>query len=194
MYTFDVPAGATDVKVVMSGGSGDADLYTQFNAEPTDSSYECRPYASGNNETCDLTQSGGTYYVRLKAYSSFSNVSLTASYTEGGNGGGGGTASPINDTVNDISVSRRNWQRYTLDLAAGYGDLNVAISGGSGDADLYVTYGSQSTSSNYDCRPYEYGNNESCAFTNPQAGTWYIDVYGYRAVNGLTLNVTANPQ
>lgn len=194
VYTFEVPAGATDVKVVMSGGSGDADLYTQFNAEPTDSSYECRPYASGNNETCDLTQSGGTYYVRLKAYSSFSNVSLTASYTEGGTGGGGGTASPINDTVNDISVSRRNWQRYTLDLAAGYGDLNVAISGGSGDADLYVTYGSQSTSSNYDCRPYENGNNESCAFTNPQAGTWYIDVYGYRAVNGLTLNVTANPQ
>jgi serine protease len=193
LYTFEVPAGATDVKVVMSGGSGDADLYTQFNAQPTDSNYECRPYANGNNETCNLTQSGGTYYVRVKAYSSFANVSLTASYTEGNNGGGNGELTPIDDTVNDISVARRGWQRYTLDLAAGYSDLNITMSGGSGDADMYVTFGSQSTTSNYDCRPYESGNNEACSFSAPQAGTWYIDIYGYRASSGITLNVKANP-
>ncbi|WP_372766831.1 S8 family serine peptidase [Pseudoalteromonas sp.] len=195
VYTFAVPAGATDVKVVMSGGTGDADLYTQFNAQPTDSSYECRPYASGNNETCNLTQSGGTYYVRLKAYSGFANVSLTGSYTEsnGGGTGGGDTLTPINDTVNDISVARRAWKRYTLDLAAGYSDLNITMSGGSGDADMYVTYGSQSTTSNYDCRPYETGNNEACSFTAPKAGKWYIDIYGYRASSGITLNVKANP-
>ncbi|MCF6456670.1 S8 family serine peptidase [Pseudoalteromonas sp. MMG024] len=192
LYTFEVPAGATDVTVSMSGGSGDADLYTQFNAAPTDSSYECRPYKSGNNETCNLTQSGGTYYVRLKAYSSFSNVSLTASYTEG-NDGGTGELTPINDTVNDVSVSRRSWQRYTIDLAAGYTDFNVTMSGGTGDADLYVTHGAQSTTNSYDCRPYESGNNESCSFSTPQAGTWYIDVYGYRAASGITLNVQANP-
>lgn len=193
IYTFEVPAGATDVKVVMSGGSGDADLYTQFNAQPTDSNYECRPYANGNNETCNLTQSGGTYYVRVKAYSSFANVSLTASYTEGNDGGGNGEITPIDDTVNNISVSRRSWQRYTLDLAAGYSDLNITMSGGSGDADLYVTFGSQSTRSSYDCRPYESGNNENCSFSSPQAGTWYIDIYGYRAASGVTLNVKANP-
>ena len=193
LYTFEVPAGATDVKVVMSGGSGDADLYTQFNAQPTDSNYECRPYANGNNETCNLTQSGGTYYVRVKAYSSFANVSLTASYTEGNDGGGNGEITPIDDTVNNISVSRRSWQRYTLDLAAGYSDLNITMSGGSGDADLYVTFGSQSTRSSYDCRPYESGNNENCSFSSPQAGTWYIDIYGYRAASGVTLNVKANP-
>jgi serine protease len=193
LYTFEVPAGATDVKVVMSGGSGDADLYTQFNAQPTDSNYECRPYANGNNETCNLTQSGGTYYVRVKAYSSFANVSLTASYTEGNDGGGNGEITPIDDTVNNISVSRRSWQRYTLDLAAGYSDLNITMSGGSGDADMYVTFGSQSTRSSYDCRPYESGNNENCSFSSPQAGTWYIDIYGYRAASGVTLNVKANP-
>lgn len=193
LYTFEVPAGATDVKVVMSGGSGDADLYTQFNAQPTDSNYECRPYANGNNETCNLTQSGGTYYVRVKAYSSFANVSLTASYTEGNDGGGNGEITPIDDTVNNISVSRRSWQRYTLDLAAGYSDLNITMSGGSGDADMYVTFGSQSTTSSYDCRPYETGNNENCSFSAPQAGTWYIDIYGYRAASGVTLNVKANP-
>ena len=67
------------------------------------------------------------------------------------------------------------------------------MSGGSGDADLYVTFGSQSTRSSYDCRPYESGNNENCSFSSPQAGTWYIDIYGYRAASGVTLNVKANP-
>ena len=189
VYTMEVPAGATDVSFAMSGGTGDADLYVKFGSAPTDSSYDCRPYKNGNSESCTGTDSGGTYYVRVKAYSTFSGVSLTGSYTE--NTGGG--IEPIDSTVNDISVSRRAWKRYTLDLAAGYSTLNVAISGGSGDADLYVRFGAQSTTSNYDCRPYKNGNNESCSFNAPAAGTWYIDLYGYSAASGVTLQVNANP-
>ena len=33
---------------------------------------------------------------------------------------------------------------------------------GTGDADLYVRFGSQPTKEAYDCRPYENGSNESC--------------------------------
>ncbi|CAM3988542.1 S8 family serine peptidase [Pseudoalteromonas byunsanensis] len=192
LYTFEVPAGATDVKVNMSGGTGDADLYVQFGSKPSDSNYECRPYAGGNNESCSLTQSGGTYHVMVKGYSAFSGVSLVASYTDGDTTTPG--AEPISLVESNISVARRSWTRYTLDLVDGYADLNVAISGGSGDADLYVTHGAQSTTSNYDCRPYESGNNESCDFQNPQSGTWYIDLYGYSAASGVTLTVTATPK
>ncbi|MCB1601820.1 MAG: M4 family metallopeptidase [Lysobacterales bacterium] len=81
-YTLAVPAGATGLKFVMSGGTGDADMYVKFGSAPTDSSYDCRPYLSGNNETCNIaTAQAGTYYVRLKAYSAFSGASLTGSYT-----------------------------------------------------------------------------------------------------------------
>lgn len=190
VYTMEVPSGATDITFTISGGSGDADLYTRFGSAPTDSSYDCRPYRNGNNETCTGTQSGGTYYIRVKAYSTFSGVTLTGSYNEGGGGPG---LEPINETISGISVSRRAWERYTLDLAAGYSNLTVSISGGSGDADLYVNYGSQSSTSNYDCRPYRNGNNETCSFNNPQGGTWHIDIRGYSAASGVTLNVRANP-
>jgi serine protease len=193
LFTFTVPQGAKNVKVAMSGGTGDADLYVKFGAQPTTSSYDCRPYAGGNNESCDLTQSGGVYHVMLKGYSAFSGVSLVGSYEES-TGTNPGTAQPINEVINNVSVSRRTWKRYTIDLADGYADLNVAMTGGSGDADLYVTFGAQSTTSKYDCRPYKNGNEESCSFTNPQAGTWYIDVYGYSASSGITLNVTATPK
>ena len=83
-YTMVVPAGASGLKFVTSGGTGDADMYVKFGSAPTDTVYDCRPYASGNAETCNIaTAQAGTYYVRLKAYSAFSGVSLTGSYTTG---------------------------------------------------------------------------------------------------------------
>ncbi len=189
-YTMDVPAGATNISVVMSGGTGDADLYVKFGSAPTDSSYDCRPYEGGNNESCpSLTQSGGTYHVRLKAYSAFSGVSLTGSYTGGSSG-----PSPINDTTSNISVSQGAWKNYPVDLVAGYANLTVTTSGGSGDVDLFVRHGAQPSSSTYDCRPYKTGNSETCSFTNPASGTWYISLNGYSAASGVTLNVTATPQ
>src|SRR5690606_20691739 len=52
------------------------------------SSYDCRPYKSGNAETCTFASpSAGTYHVRLKAYSTFSGVSLVGDYQTGGGGG-----------------------------------------------------------------------------------------------------------
>ncbi len=187
VYTMEVPANATDISFEISGGTGDADLYVRFGSEPTDSTYDCRPYVNGNNETCTGTSTGGTYYVRVKAYRTFSGVTLTGSYTEAGSG-----PAPIDSTVTDISVARNAWARYTLDLDPGYSTMTISISGGTGDADLYVNFGSQSTTSSYDCRPYLNGNNETCTFSNPQSGTWHIDIRGYRAASGVTLNATAN--
>lgn len=85
-YTMVVPAGASGLKFVMSGGTGDADMYVRFGSEPTDTTYDCRPYTNGNAETCTMaTTQAGTYYVNLKGYSAFSGVSLTGSYNTGVN-------------------------------------------------------------------------------------------------------------
>ena len=124
----------------------------------------------------------------VQAWNQISGVSLTGSY-QGSTGG----LDPISESVSGVSVGQSAWKRYTYDLPAGYSDMDIAISGGSGDADLYINYGSQSTSSNYDCRPWLGGNNESCSFNNPAAGTWYIDIYGYSNASGVTLTLTANP-
>jgi vibriolysin len=104
-------------------------------------------------------------------------------------GGTGGTGSnyDVGGTVTDISVARRKWVNYTLDVPAGSSALGFHMSGGSGDADLYVRYGATPTLSSYDCRPYLSGNNEDCTFTNPSAGMWYIGIYGYSAASGVSL-------
>ncbi|MBB1059608.1 M4 family metallopeptidase [Lysobacter spongiae] len=83
-YTLVVPAGASNLAFTLSGGSGDADMYVKFGSAPTDSSYDCRPYKSGNSESCTFASpQAGTYHVRIKAYSSFSGVSLVGDYQSG---------------------------------------------------------------------------------------------------------------
>jgi pseudolysin/vibriolysin len=190
-YTMTVPSGASNLSFTMSGGTGDADMYVKFGSAPTDSSYDCRPYKNGNAETCTFaTPSAGTWYVRVKAYSTFSGVSLLGDYSTGG---GGGSTTVINVLL--PSVSKNAWSStYSVAIPSGTTQLVVSISGGTGDADLYVRKGSAPTTSAYDCRPYKSGNTETCTFTNPTAGsTYYIAVRAYAAYSGVTLKATRTP-
>ena len=58
-------------------GTGDPDLYVRFGAKPTTASYNCRPYTSGNAETCTFNApTAGTYYINVRAYAAYSGVSL----------------------------------------------------------------------------------------------------------------------
>ena len=87
LYTLTVPAGASNLTFTMSGGTGDADLYVKFGSSPTDTSYDCRPFKSGNAESCTFPiAQEGVYHVRVKAFSAFSGVTLVADYNEGGDG------------------------------------------------------------------------------------------------------------
>ncbi|WHI46850.1 M4 family metallopeptidase [Microbulbifer sp. JMSA004] len=90
--------------------------------------------------------------------------------------------------VTNLSGRRNSWQHFTLDVPSGASSLNIDMSGGNGDGDLYVRYGATPTSSDWDCRPYVNGNNESCSFSNPTAGTWYISIQGYTSYRRVTLS------
>jgi PKD repeat protein len=278
-YTMNVPAGATGLTFVLSGGSGDADMYVKFGSAPTDTSYDCRPYVSGNSESCPVNPAQvGTYYVRVKAYSTFSGVSLTGSYSTTTNSaptanfsfttstltanftdtstdsdgtiasrswnfgdgssststnpshtyasagtysvtltvtdndgatnatsksvtvvsGGGctpsGTVLCNGTTITGLSASKNNWTSiYTLVVPAGATNLSFSISGGSGDADLYVRLGSAPTTSSYNCRPYTSGNSETCTFAAPTAGTYYVRIRAYATFSGVTLTNSYTP-
>ncbi len=64
--------------------------------------------------------------------------------------------------------------------------VTFTISGGTGDADLYVRYGSRPTTTAYDCRPYRNGNSETCSFT-ARAGTYYAMLRAYAQYSGVSL-------
>jgi Zn-dependent metalloprotease/PKD repeat protein len=273
-FTMVVPAGATGLKFVMSGGTGDADMYVKFGSAPTDTVYDCRPYATGNAETCTIaTAQAGTYYINLKAYSTFSGVSLTGSYSTGSTNTAptanftfttSGLTATFTDTSTDAqnNISSRSWNfgdgttstttspshtyaaagtytvtetvtdsgglsstksasvtvgsascggtvlcsgtavalpsvatggvsaNYTLVVPAGKTSAVFTISGGTGDADMYVRIGSAPTTTTYNCRPYLSGNAETCTFNAPAAGTYYVNVRAYSAFSGVSLKGT----
>jgi PKD repeat protein len=277
-WTMAVPAGATNLVFTLSGGTGDADLYVKFGSAPTTSSYDCRPYVSGNSETCTMSPvQAGTYYVMVNAYAAYSGVTLKGSYTAPGSGGtptanftfttsgltanftdtstdaggtigshswtfgDGGTStatSPghtyaaagtysvtetVTDSVNSTTSSKTSSvtvstascggtvlcsgvavalasqatgtvsPNYTLVVPSGQSKVVFTISGGTGDADLYVKIGSAPTTTSYSCRPYLTGNSETCTFNAPTAGTYYVNVRAYAAYSGVSLKGTITP-
>ncbi|MCU7872286.1 MAG: S8 family serine peptidase [Candidatus Thiodiazotropha sp. (ex Lucinoma borealis)] len=194
-YVFDVPAGATNLSFKMSGGTGDADLYVKFNAEPTDNSYDCRPYLQGNNETCTISNiQTGRYHVMIKGYSTFSGVSLEASYDLSNTTPVDPPVDPPSDNALTNKVAKTNLSgnagatlKYIFDVPADATNLSFRMSGGTGDADLYVKFNAEPTDNSYDCRPYLEGNNETCTISNIQTGRYHVMVKGYSTFSGVSL-------
>ncbi len=188
-FKFKVPAKASNLEISISGGNGDADLYTRFGQKPTFNTYNCRPWEDGNNETCDpvATPQQGYYYIGLNGYNSFSGVTLIASY-EKENTGNTGNELENGKAKSNLAASQDQWLYYKIKIPAGASDLRVSISGGNGDADLYTRYGSRPTDSKFDCHPYLDGNNESCEpIANPKTGYYYIGIKGWYNFSGVSL-------
>ena len=97
-FDLPVPANASNLKFQITGGpgtSGDADLYVKFGSIPTLASYDCRPYLTGNNETCTMpAATQGTWYGLLDAYAPYTDVTLVGSYEV-----------PVDLSIDDASVS-----------------------------------------------------------------------------------------
>lgn len=82
-FAFNVPSGATNLVVSISGGTGDADLYLRKGTPPTRTflGYDCAPLTYGNDEVCAVATPGAeTYHLLLYAYTPYAGVSLHVSY------------------------------------------------------------------------------------------------------------------
>jgi vibriolysin len=186
-FKLDVPAGQASLSFTISGGTGDADLYTKLGVRPTLSAYDCRPYVSGNSETCTVTSpAAGTYYVMLNAYSAYSGLTLTGTYSGVVDDGVPVLSNGVGITISGATGSLQYWKIAT---PAGK-TLTVSITGGTGDADLYTRFGAKPTTTTYLCRPYKAGNAETCTVASTSAGTYYIMIRGYAAFSGVTLKAT----
>ena len=128
-------------------------------------------------------------YSSADVVTAFNGVGVSCS-----GGGSGGTTQLQNGVAKTgLAGSSGTELNYTVVIAAGASNLTIATSGGTGDADLYVKFGSAPTTSSYNCRPYKTGNNESCTFAAPQAGTYYVKVRGYSSFSGVSLKATWTP-
>jgi vibriolysin len=102
---------------------------------------------------------------------------------------------PMTALTNGVAVTRLSGstgskQYFTLEVPTGASSLTFQTGGGSGDMDLYVRFGAVPSTSTYDCRGFSGTTAETCSFTNPQAGTWYVLLHGYQSYSGVSLTGT----
>jgi len=97
----------------------------------------------------------------------------------------------VNRPKLDLTLSgvRNSSQYFKIDVPAGATDLQFKLQGGTGDADLYVLYGTFPDPFYNDCASETAGNEEQCVFAQPKSGTWEILVYGYEPFSNLRLTV-----
>jgi hypothetical protein len=126
-YYINVPAGATNLTFATTGATGDVDIFTQYNAKPTSSSYICRPYTSSGNETCSAANpASGTWWVGVNGYAAGSftitgTVTMpVATYSISGNAGtsgatvSAGSQGATSDASNNYTISGLANGTYTV--------------------------------------------------------------------------------
>ncbi|NTX40277.1 pre-peptidase C-terminal domain-containing protein [Myxococcus sp. CA033] len=154
--------------------------WLRHEASPASVFFDCGPAS-----ICDIPNPApGTWYLTVQGgiYSS------TGPTTEGFEGAVRFTTTgrDVRPLANDIQEwpfngakgATRHWR---LEVPVGATDLLFQLSGapysGTGNADLYVKHGALADPSAYDCASTNSpGNEETCAITNPQPGTWYVAV------------------
>ncbi|QSQ19148.1 M4 family metallopeptidase [Pyxidicoccus parkwayensis] len=181
-FSVVVPEGARDLTFTISGGTGDVDLYVRRGFAPTTTSYDCRPYRTGNNETCTFAEPGdGNWYVMLNGFTAYSGVTLLVTWT------GGYVKLEPGVEVTGLSGDAGSSLVFTLEIPArengGTRSVHVRLQG-SGNADLYVQRASLPSFSSYDFRGVNEHSTETCNLNGVEPGKFYIQVFG--AKGGFT--------
>ena len=183
-YKIAVPASQTSLAIVMSGGTGDGDLYVKRGSQPTSSSYDYRPYLSGNAETVNVTNPvAGDWFISIHAYSTFSGVSIKATYA--GSGGGGGTCTSATGTLSGTGANsyKPSSSGYVSSISGAH---TATLTGPAGtDFDLYLQKLSGSTWTIV-ARSEGATSTESINY-NGTAGTYRWRVYAYSGSGTYTI-------
>jgi hypothetical protein len=85
LYPTNIPLGATNLEISITGGTGDADLYVYVGTLPDNlENYDCHDGVNGNEETCYFPEpEPGKYFILLNSYEAYRDVTLNISYTSG---------------------------------------------------------------------------------------------------------------
>lgn len=91
--------------------------------------------------------------------------------------------------VTGLSGAAGSQRHYKITVPTGATQLSVTTTG-TGDLDLYVRRGSEATRAIADCDSEGASSSESCVITNPQAGDWYIMLYGFNSYSSGSVTAT----
>ncbi|MBL4940695.1 MAG: pre-peptidase C-terminal domain-containing protein [Colwellia sp.] len=181
-YLANIPKGVSEMNVRISGGTGNANLYSLYGQQPRLDEYSCATTGSGNWESCLITDvKAGSYYFGLYAAETFNNLTLRFDYTLG---------KPSFLNISQITAPAKTWRHYEIQVEKGTRQLVISTTANNGDADLYVRYNNKPNANNFNFSSTSANSNERIILNNPKQGTLYVSVFAWSAFNQLTLKAT----
>jgi choice-of-anchor B domain-containing protein len=185
--------GTENVLPVSSFTASSNNLVTTFSDASSDSdgtiSSWSWDFGDGNSSTLQnpvhTYSAAGSYLVELtvtddQAGINTSNQTVTVTDSTGSTTGG--------FTESSLSLSSGEILSYTIEVPANATSLVVDTSGGTGNADLAINFGSAPSRTNSDCLQTGAGNTHNCTIDNPSEGTWFIIVRGAQTSSGVQLD------
>ena len=91
------------------------------------------------------------------------------------------------DEITNLSGAAGSQQFFKMTVPAGQRRVQFSLSGGTGNADLYVRAGARPTTTVFDCLSARKDNNEKCTTNNPVAGDWFVMIQGAADYSGVSL-------
>ena len=78
-FYIEVPHDAEYLRIITTGGTGDADMYVKFGGDPTLNNFDCRSHGLDNSESCVIEHPiSGAYHVMISSYSEFDGLTIRA--------------------------------------------------------------------------------------------------------------------
>ena len=103
------------------------------------------------------------------------------------------------DNIISLAAGTANRTRYRVFIPEGTTSVTFRLLGPNGDGDFFVRFGAapvisySAANTSSSCGSFNAGTNETCTFTNPAEGTWYILIDPYEAFTGANLRVNTTP-
>jgi microbial collagenase len=179
-FSLDLPENAYDLRIETQG-TGDLDLYVKENALASLTEWDFRPYWIGSKEHVEILQPANQIDVMLYGYQKFANASLMATWKEG-------FLSQLKQW--SALTSQQKIYRWVY-VPKNAKLLYLTLSGGTGDAQLYVKQQGWPANNNYDAASsITRGTNQKIKLENIKPGNYYhILVDTLEGFNDVSLNV-----
>lgn len=197
-----IPAGARFLRYGVEAGLGDFYFYKRLGAEPTFQAYDERTRVESGGSYYQRVEDPdpGTWYFMIGGIDDFTDVKLQVDFW--GCEGGCEDRGELDNGAQEIwlSAAQHGAVFFRMEIPDSASNIEFSLSGGNGDADLYVSRGIPpvlSFSSPFPTHPPEHSscvsengdNDEHCFFATSEgpSNTWYVFVYAYEAFYRVTL-------
>ena len=177
------------LQVTTRGGSGDVDVEVDGPGE----SFVSERF--GPNETITVPNPAFPrfWFVTVTGFSSYQSVVFMANFVSP-------TAASIGSEVGPVTGSPSSETFYKISVPPGTPRLRITSSGGSGDANLYLSrerYPTckvelfSRTECDADASSATRGNLETVEVENPEPGNWFLNLQGEEAFSGVRINLSS---